>query len=100
MDNVSTAKLMKDMRAVVIDAEDLLKATASQTGERIDKVRAKAEDSIRNARERLHVAGDNVVSSAREAADDVNEQVKLHPWMTAGIAAGIGVLLGIVIGRR
>ena len=60
MNNVSTDKLVHDMRAVIVDAEDLLKATASQTGERVEKVRAKAEDSLRVARERLKVAGDDL----------------------------------------
>jgi ElaB/YqjD/DUF883 family membrane-anchored ribosome-binding protein len=77
------------MRAVVIDAEELLKATASQTGERVDKVRARAEDSLKAAREQLLVAGESL-----------NEQVKSHPWASAGLAAGVGLLVGLLIGRR
>jgi len=50
---LATDKLMQDMQKVVVDAEDLLKATAGQTGERIEKVRAKAEESVRFARRRL-----------------------------------------------
>ena len=100
MDNVSTEKLMRDMRAVVLDTEDLLKATAAQTGERVDKVRAKAEESLRSARERLQSAGYTIESRVRESAREVNDQVHDHPWTTAGVAAGIGLLVGILIGRR
>jgi ElaB/YqjD/DUF883 family membrane-anchored ribosome-binding protein len=100
MNNVSTEKLVRDMRAVIFDAEDLLKATANQTGERIEKVRAKAEDSLRAARERLHLAGEDIGTRAKEAAQDVNDQVRSHPWTTAGLAAGIGLLVGILIGRK
>ena len=89
MDNVSTDRIVKDMRAVIVDAEDLLKATASQTGERVDKVRARAEESLRVARERIKGAG-----------MDIDAQVRDNPWATAGIAAGVGVLLGLLIGRR
>ena len=53
METVTTNKLVQDMRTVVVDAEDLLKATAGQTGERIEKIRAKAEGSLRSARYRL-----------------------------------------------
>jgi ElaB/YqjD/DUF883 family membrane-anchored ribosome-binding protein len=88
-DYVSTDKLMKDMRTVVGDAEELLKATASQTGERVEKVRARAEQSLRAARDQLEDAG-----------SAVNDQVHKHPWTTAGVAAGIGLLIGILIGRR
>ena len=42
---MNTDKLMVDVRTVVADAEDLLKATAGQTGEGIAKVRARAEES-------------------------------------------------------
>jgi ElaB/YqjD/DUF883 family membrane-anchored ribosome-binding protein len=100
MDNVNTEKVMRDMRAVVIDTEDLLKATAAQTGERVEKVRAKAQESLRMVREELTDAGYNIGLRAREAAADVNDQVHQHPWTTAGIAAGVGLLLGILVGRR
>ncbi|HXM82395.1 MAG TPA: DUF883 family protein [Burkholderiales bacterium] len=89
MDNLSTERLVKDMRAVVVDAEDLLKATASQTGEQVDKVRARAEKSLRVARNRL-----------KEVGETIDDQVHQHPWTTAGIAAGVGLLLGFLLGKR
>jgi ElaB/YqjD/DUF883 family membrane-anchored ribosome-binding protein len=89
MDRIDTTKLMRDMRAVVVDAEELLKATASQTGEQIEKARARATQSLRAARERIAVAGGTV-----------DGQVRAHPWAAAGIAAGVGLLVGLLIGRR
>jgi len=89
MDRISTDKLMQDMRAVVVDAEDLLKATAGQTGERVEKARERAEDSLRAARARI-----------QEAGYSVDDTVRQHPWAAAGISAGVGLLLGILIGRR
>ena len=46
-------KLVEDLKAVVAGAEELLKATASQTGERIAAARAKAEESLKAAKARL-----------------------------------------------
>jgi ElaB/YqjD/DUF883 family membrane-anchored ribosome-binding protein len=100
MNNVSTEKLMQDMRAVVFDAEELLKATASQTGERIEKVRHKVEGSLKSARVRLQEAGASVEAQAREAAQEVDKQVRANPWTAAGIAAGVGLLVGLLISRR
>jgi ElaB/YqjD/DUF883 family membrane-anchored ribosome-binding protein len=97
---VSTDKLMHDMRAVVGDAEDLLKATASQTGERIEKIRARAEESVRNARVRMQATGQDVQAAAKAAAREVNDQVQEHPWAAVGVAAGIGLILGILLGRK
>lgn len=100
MAQVTTDKLMQDMQTVVVDAEDLLKATAGQTGERIEKVRAKAEESVRFARRRLQETGQAVQAKAQEAALGVDEQVRKNPWTAVGVAAGVGLAVGILIGRR
>ena len=100
METVTTDKLMKDLRAVVGDTEDLIKATAGQTGERIEKVRARAEESLRNARARVQATGSDLQVAAQDAARQVNSQVHENPWTAIGIAAGIGLVLGILIGRK
>jgi ElaB/YqjD/DUF883 family membrane-anchored ribosome-binding protein len=87
--DMTTDKLMHDLKAVVGDAEDLLKATAGQTGERIEKVRARAEESVRTARARMQDAG-----------LQFDEQVRENPWTAVGIAAGAGLVLGILLGRK
>jgi ElaB/YqjD/DUF883 family membrane-anchored ribosome-binding protein len=100
MDTALTQKLKHDLQSVVTDAEELLKATASQTGERVEKIRVRAEDSLRAARLRLVETSAVVGQKARVAADSVDDQVHKHPYATAGIAAGVGLLLGLLIGRR
>jgi ElaB/YqjD/DUF883 family membrane-anchored ribosome-binding protein len=100
MEHVTSEKLMQDMRVVVADAEDLLKATAGQTGERIEKVRARAEESLRTARNRMQIAGKAVQESATEAVQTIDDQVQKNPWTAVGIAAGVGLVLGIILGRR
>ena len=93
---LSTDKLTHDLRAVIGDAEELLKATAGQSGERIEKVRARAEESVRVARERLQAAGEDV----RDAARELNGRVHDNPWTAVGIAAGVGVIAGLILARR
>lgn len=87
--DMTTDKLMHDLKAVVTDAEDLLKATAGQTGERIEKARARAEESLRTARTSMKVAG-----------LQLDEQVRENPWTAVGVAAGVGLVLGILLGRK
>ncbi len=100
MEQVTSEKLMQDMRVVVADAEDLLKATAGQTGERIEKIRARAEESLRTARNRLQIAGKAMQETATEAVRTVDDQVHRNPWTAVGVAAGVGLVLGIILGRR
>ena len=97
---VSTDRLMKDLRAVVVDTEDLLKATAGQTGERIEKVRARAEESLRNARTRVQDASHDVQVAGQDAVREVDSQVRANPWTAVGVAAAIGLVAGILIGRK
>ncbi|HUN69453.1 MAG TPA: DUF883 family protein [Burkholderiales bacterium] len=96
----ATQKLKQDLQTVVTDAEELLKASATQTGERIEKARARAEESLRIARLRLAETTTLIGQNARAAALNVDDQARKHPWATAGIAAGVGLLLGLLIGRR
>ncbi len=97
---VSTDKLMKDLRLVMEDAEDLLKATAGQAGEKVASVRARAEDSIRAAREALAEAGDDAIERGREAAESADAYVHEHPWTAIGIAAAAGLVVGLLLSRK
>ena len=100
MDAALTQKLKQDLQTVVTDTEELLRATASQTGERVEKIRLRAEDSLRAARARIADTSAAVGERARAAAGSVDEQVHKHPYASAGIAAGLGLLVGLLIGRR
>jgi ElaB/YqjD/DUF883 family membrane-anchored ribosome-binding protein len=99
MNAILNQKIRQDLENIADDAEELLKATASQTGERIDKVRARAQDSLRAARARLDEATSAVDENVRATAGSIDDQVHDHPYAAAGIAAGIGLLIGLVIGR-
>lgn len=100
MSEVTTDKLVADLKAVVHDAEALLRATSSQTGEKIQEARARAEDSLRQARARLTQFEEEALKRARELADATEEYVRDNPWQSVGIAAGIGLVLGVLISRR
>jgi ElaB/YqjD/DUF883 family membrane-anchored ribosome-binding protein len=98
--DVSTEQLMHDLRAVVNDTEELLKATAGDVSERAGKVRTRAEESLRNARARMSQAEQDVAARARAAAQATNEYVHENPWPSIGAAAGVGFVVGLLIGRR
>jgi ElaB/YqjD/DUF883 family membrane-anchored ribosome-binding protein len=100
MEQVSREKLMGDLRTVMADAEELLRATASQTGERITAARAKAEESLKAAKARLLEQEEAAVAKAKEAAKAADDYVRANPWMAVGIAALAGLILGILAARR
>ena len=100
MEQVTTGKLMEDLRAVVADAEELLKATASQTGERIAAARAKAEESLKAVKARLAEERATVMARTKAAAKAADDHVRGNPWTAVGIAVAFGLVLGILAARR
>jgi ElaB/YqjD/DUF883 family membrane-anchored ribosome-binding protein len=99
-ETVTADKLMDDLHAVIRDAESLLKATAAETGEKIGEARARAEETVRQAKARLADVEDEALKRARALAAEADEYVRDNPWQVVGIAAGIGLVLGLLIGRR
>ena len=93
-------QLADDLKAVIQDAEELLKATAGAAGEKVSAARARAEESLRSARSRLASAGEDVIGQAKDAAKVADDYVREHPWGAVGIAAAAGVLVGLLIARR
>lgn len=93
-------KLLRDLKTVVDDAEALLQATAAQTGERVDGIRARARESLQQAKSRLMEVEGEAVEHVREAAATADEYVHENPWQAIGVAAGVGFLLGLLISRR
>ncbi|HYL91421.1 MAG TPA: DUF883 family protein [Burkholderiales bacterium] len=80
---------MDDLRAVMADAEELLRASASEAGPKVQEARARAEETLRNARDHMQGAG-----------RELDAQVREHPWAAVGVAAGIGLLVGVLLARK
>ena len=97
---VTTDQLVADLKTVMEDAEALLKATSTLTGEKIQEVRARAEESLRQAKVRLSEVEEEAMRRAREVAEAADEYVRENPWQSVGIAAGVGLLVGLLLARR
>ena len=96
---VSKEKLMQDLRIVVADAEELLRATASQAGEKVSAARERIQENLAAAKQRLAAAQEAVVVKTKEAAKVTDEYVHENPWKAVGIAAGVGLIIGMLISR-
>jgi ElaB/YqjD/DUF883 family membrane-anchored ribosome-binding protein len=92
--------LIDDLTTVVRDAESLLRATAAQTGEKLDEARARAEESLRHAKERLAAVEQEALERARVLAGETDEYVRGNPWQAVGVAAAAGLVLGLRLSRR
>ncbi len=97
---VNKDRLIADMKVVVADAEELLRATANQAGDKVTELRGKIQDNLTRARASLADAQAAVIDKAKEVGHATDEYVQDNPWKSVGIAAGIGFVVGLLIGRR
>jgi len=97
---INSEQLMSDFKALMADAEDLIKATASHEDGALASVRSKALDTLNNAKESLSAVEGTLTEKAKVVAESADEFVHRNPWEAVGVAAGLGLLIGLFIRRR
>ena len=97
---ITREKLVADMRTVLADTEQLLKAVVGQSGEKLAALQPRIEENLRNARARLAEFEQVAIEQVRAAAETTDAYVHEHPWKVAGFTALLGVAVGLLIGRR
>lgn len=100
MTQVNKEKLVADFKVVVADAEELLRATAGQAGDKVAELRGRIQDHLTNAKASLADAQAAVVDRAKYVGRVTDDYVHDNPWRSVGVAAGIGFIVGLLIGRR
>jgi len=100
MERVTKEHLMADINVVLADAEELLKQAAQASSEQAVELRRRAETAIASAKVKLVDIEHRLVDSTKHAARATDHWVHEHPWKAVGVAAAVGVLIGLLINRR
>lgn len=93
-------KVTNDVKALVADAEALLKESATSAGEKAAELRQRLAERLSMAKDKLYDLEEKVVERTKQAATATDDFVHEQPWKAIGIAAGVGLILGLLIGRR
>ncbi|HYD94763.1 MAG TPA: DUF883 family protein [Noviherbaspirillum sp.] len=96
--NIKTVR--NDMKTLVKDAQDLLREASLATGEKADELRARGLALLDTAMERAQEVQAVALEKGKAAAQSTDEFVHEHPWKAVGIAAGVGLVVGMLISRR
>ena len=91
-------QLIEEFNAVVAETAQLLKSVANAGGEKAGAVRASVEQNLAIAKDRLRNLQQAATENTQAAAQATDKYVHEHPWQAIGIAAGLSVLVGVVIG--
>ena len=94
--NRAKGKMADDLRIMVSDGEELLKAAANASGEGFTAARAKFSEKVVSAKAKLADALQPVVEKARQ----VDDYVHGSPWTVVGVAAAVGILIGFIAAKR
>jgi ElaB/YqjD/DUF883 family membrane-anchored ribosome-binding protein len=92
--------LVDEFRALVTSMEDVFSAAAGGSSEKLTELKGQAEASLRKAKATLGDMERSAVAKARKIASDSDGYVHENSWTAIGIGAGIGFLLGVLIGRK
>jgi ElaB/YqjD/DUF883 family membrane-anchored ribosome-binding protein len=92
----ANAQLARDLKAVVRDAEELMKATAGQAGEKLTEMRSRLAAALESAKGTCHKLEEKTVATAKATDRCIRE----HPYESIGVAFGVGLLIGVLVGRK
>jgi ElaB/YqjD/DUF883 family membrane-anchored ribosome-binding protein len=95
-ETVNRDKLIQDLKTVVQDAEDLIRATAGELSDRAKEAHQKLSHTVESARTNLA----DLENKAMESARATDKLIREHPYPSIGVAVGLGLLLGLLINRR
>jgi ElaB/YqjD/DUF883 family membrane-anchored ribosome-binding protein len=92
----ANARLASDLKAIVRDAEELMKATAGQAGDKVTELRGRLAAALESAKGTCHRLEEKTVAAAKATDRTIRE----HPYESIGIAFGVGLLVGVLVGRK
>jgi ElaB/YqjD/DUF883 family membrane-anchored ribosome-binding protein len=92
----ANARLASDLKAVVRDAEELMKATAGQAGEKVTELRGRLTAALESAKATCHRLEEKTVAAAKAT----DRTIRDHPYESIGIAFAVGVLVGVLARRN
>ncbi len=96
LNEVSKEKIKNDLKVLVHDAEDLMRVTANDLGEKAREARAKLSETLEAAKATCKRLEERTIATAK-ATDRV---IREHPYQSIGIAFGLGLLIGVLVNRK
>lgn len=93
-------QLIGEFKSLMADAQALIQATEGHADGTLGSIRAKALDTLSSAKESLSTIEGQLGDKAKVAAAGADDFVHRKPWEAVGVAAGLGLLIGLLIRRR
>lgn len=93
-------KLLNDLQSVINDAEELFKNSGLPTSEDFKSAKERFEATLKRAKDEAIRVERMVVDKTKEVCTTTDNYVKDHPWQAVGLGASVGLVIGLLIGRK
>jgi ElaB/YqjD/DUF883 family membrane-anchored ribosome-binding protein len=94
---VARDRVLADLKALVSDTDDLLKATAGDLSEKAREARARVSEGLERAKASMDELQAQGLESARVAMKKADVAIRDHPYESMGIALGVGLIIGALL---
>lgn len=89
-----------DMKTLVQDAQALFTEATAAGGIKADELRSRGMQLLDSALEQVQELQTATLEKGKELADNTDHYVRENPWQAVGLAAAVGVLVGMLIARK
>jgi ElaB/YqjD/DUF883 family membrane-anchored ribosome-binding protein len=93
-------RVLADLQTLAHDSEELLKATAGDVSEKAKEARSRLAAALARSKSTVMEMQSQAIAGAKAAAKKADTVIRDHPYESLGVAFGVGILIGVVVGRR
>ncbi|MGI4860876.1 MAG: DUF883 family protein [Janthinobacterium lividum] len=97
--SLGRAKVNEDLRILASDTQELLRLTASATGEQLDGLRTRLTGRLGALKSKAVEAKGVTHANASALAGTADEYVRQKPWQALGLGVAAGIVLGALLAR-
>ena len=98
--SAQSEKLATDIKVLVHDTEELIKATAAETSDKVVELRRRMQQTVHDVKSNIVKLEAAVIDKAKPAAQAADHYVHTHPWHAIGASALVGLVIGLLANRR
>jgi len=93
-------RVLADLRALTRDSEELLKATAGDLSDKAREARTRLTAALERTKATVEELQSQAMAGAKAAAKKADAVIRDHPYESLGVAFGVGLIIGVLVGRR
>jgi ElaB/YqjD/DUF883 family membrane-anchored ribosome-binding protein len=94
------AAVGEEVHKLIADVENLIRRIGDAADPELRRARAEVQNAIAATRKALAERAEQVQRQAKEAFEASDNYVREQPWQAVGMVAVVGLLIGVLIGRR